>query len=87
MNINDLGIWRILAIISIAGLLIFWKRKNAIWGGLTLGLIIGFIIVIIYLIMGNGFQFKIIGKSIIIGTLFGMAAEVLGLLSDKLKRK
>lgn len=87
MDINDLDIWKILAIISIAGLIIYRKKKNAVWGGFTAGLIIGFIIALIYLIKGDGFQLKIIAKGIVIGSLCGIVTEILGLLSDKLKRK
>jgi len=86
MSIADLDNWKILAIISLIGLLLFWRKKSAIWGGLTMGLFIGLIVAIIYLIKGGGFDWKIIGKGIIVGTLCGIFVQILGMISDKLKR-
>jgi len=77
-------IWQILGIVAIVLLVIFWKNKNAVWGGLTLGIIIGIIIAIFY---GNGFDWHIIGKSAISGTILGFIAELLGKGSDLLKKK
>ena len=80
-------IWAILGIISIILLIVFWRGRNAVWGSLTAGIIIGFIIAIVYVFRGDGFSWFIIGKAAIIGTMAGFAAELLGMVSDYFKNK
>ena len=81
------SIWLILGIVAAGLLITYWQKQNAVWGGLTLGVIIGFIIAIIFVFKGSGFDWLIIGKSTIIGTLLGFIAELLGKLSDLVRRK
>ena len=76
-------IWIILGIVSIILLIVFWRSKNAVWGGLAIGIIVGLIIALIYLFKGDGFIWLILVKGGIIGTLAGMAAELLGVVSGK----
>jgi len=77
------SIWIILGVVSIILLVIYFKRgRNALWGGLTAGLIIGFIIALF-----SGFNWYIVGKGAILGTMIGFVAELLGLLSDYLRKK
>jgi len=81
-------IWTILTIISgILLILYFSSGRNSVWGGLTLGIIIGLIAVLIFVFRGNGFDWYIIGEAAIIGTLAGFIADLLGRLSDYLRRK
>ncbi|MCK5050441.1 MAG: hypothetical protein KAS53_01785 [Candidatus Cloacimonetes bacterium] len=87
MVLSDLGIWEILGIISIISLIVSWRKRNAIWGGLTFGAFIGLIIAIFYVFSGNGFNWKIIAKGSIIGILLGVFAELLGKIADGFKRK
>jgi hypothetical protein len=86
MTLTNFGIWEILSIISAIGIIIFWRSKNAVWGGLTIGAVIGVIVALIYLFMGDGFIWKIVGKGIVIGTIFGIISQVLGSISDRLKK-
>lgn len=75
--------WMILSVVSIILLIVYFgRRQNAVWGGFTFGLIIGFIISLF-----SGFNWYIIGKGAILGTMVGFTAELLGMLSDYLKRK
>lgn len=84
--------WTILGIISIVLLIVYWGgsgRKfgpNAVWGGLTLGLIIGFIVAIFSVFKETGFNWIIIGKGGILGTMLGFAAELLGSVSSYIKK-
>ena len=87
MTLTNFGIWEILSIISAIGLIYFWRSKNAVWGGMTGGAIIGIIIAIIYYFKGEGFSWTIIGKGIVIGTLAGILSELLGFISSRLKKK
>lgn len=80
-------IWKILGVITLILLVIYWGRRNAVWGGFTIGIIIGLIIAIFFLFEGSGFDWYIIGKGAISGALLGFAAELLGKVSDLIKRK
>jgi hypothetical protein len=76
-------LWTFLGIASIILLAIyFWRGRNAVWGGFTAGIIISFIIALF-----SGFKWYIVGKGAILGTMIGFVAELLGMLSDFLKRK
>ena len=80
-------IWTILGIITIVLLIIFWRKRNAVWGGLTIGIIIGFIFTIFYLFQGSGFDWFIIGKGAILGTMIGFITELLGKISNLVRKK
>ena len=70
-------------IVSIILLAVYFRRgRNALWGGLTAGVIIGFIIALF-----SGFNWYIVGKGAISGTMVGFVTELLGTLSDYLKKR
>ncbi len=79
--------WTTLLVIAIISLIFFRGSRNSVWGGLTIGVFIGFILALISYFRGNGFQWSIIGKSMIVATLIGVIAELLGKLSNRIKRK
>jgi len=83
----NFDIWKILGIIAIVLLIIFWRRRNAVWGGLILGIIVGLIVTIFFFFKDSGFNWYIIGKGAISGTMLGFIAELLGRASDFIKRK
>ena len=83
----DFNIWTIFGIITIVLLILFWRKRNAVWGGLTIGIIIGIIVALFYLFKENGFNWLIIGKGAIAGTMLGFVAELLGKVSDFIKKK
>lgn len=75
--------WKILTIIaSISLIASFFRGKNAIWGGATIGLIIGTVVAIF-----QKFNWPILYKAIVVGVLAGVVADILGLLSDLIKKK
>jgi hypothetical protein len=80
-----MNIWDILGIIAIAAFVLSWGLigKNAIGGGLTAGVLIGLIVGVINLIMGNGFDWFLVRKIITIGILAGFVLELMYLLSRK----
>ncbi len=79
-----LDIWTIFGILAIICLVVsFVIGKNAIWGGLTLGIVLALIIGIINLIMGNGFNWQLLKKVLIITVLAGAIFETIGRLSKK----
>ena len=82
----NFDIWTILGIIAIILLFIYWQNRNAVWGGLTIGIILGLIVAIMYLFRGHGFDWSIIGKGATLGTMIGFGTELLGKTSDFIKR-
>lgn len=75
-------IWTILAIIALILLAIYRNSRNAVWGGLTLGIIIG----ILWKFIG-GIDWYVVVKVAIVGTMLGFGTELLGMTSDYLKKK
>lgn len=74
--------WQIvMAIVAGVLLIVFWRGRNAVWGGATIGVIVGLILA---LVKGN---WNLLALSFAIGTFVGLFAEGLGRLSDKLKRR
>ena len=84
---TNIDIWKILGITTIILLIFFWRPRNAVWGGFTLGAIIGFIIAIFFVFRGLGFNWYIIGKGAISGTILGIFAELLGMVSNFIKKR
>ena len=76
------GIWTILGILTFILLAVYWRTRNAVWGGFTAGIIIGLIVALF-----SGFDWYIIGKGAILGTVAGFVAEMLGKISDLIKKR
>lgn len=55
--------------------------RSAIWGGGTLGLVIGVVLVIFYK------DSSLIFKAILVGVIVGIIAEILGKIGDRVKRQ
>jgi hypothetical protein len=67
-----------LSVVAVVSLAIFFSQgRNAVWGGATAGLIVAFVIAL----SKDGFDWSIILKGAVIGTLIGVGAELLGRLS------
>lgn len=80
--------WRVLGVIAIILLIInFRKGQNSVWGGLSLGVIVGFIIAVILALMGKGFNWLVILRAIIVGIIVGFLADLLGEVPKLLKRR
>ena len=80
-------IWIILGIAALILLAFYYNRRNAVWGGLTIGVIIGFMVAIFFVFKESGFNWYIIGKIAIVGVMLGFTAELLGTFSDHLKKR
>jgi len=86
--------WFILGAISLVLLVIYRNNRNAVWGGLAGGLFIGLIIAVFFYFKGTGlytkeniFDWHIIVRWAITGTIFGFAIELLAITSKKLFKK
>ena len=77
--------WYVLGGIVAVLLLFFFRGRNAVWGGFTAGLVGGLGLATFFVFRGEGFEWSILGKSAIIGTLVGFATELLGKLGNRLK--
>ncbi len=75
-------IWIILGFVSSTLLFVYWGGRNAVWGGFTIGLIVGFGFAIL-----SNFDWFSIGKWTVSGTLVGFVAELLGKFADKIRVK
>ncbi len=75
-------IWIIFGISSLVLLTTYWGGKNSVWGGLTLGIIVGFIVAFFV-----GFDWYVVLKGAVSGTIIGFLADLLGKVSDKMKNK
>ena len=74
-----MDIAHILAIIAGVLLILQWNNRGAVWGGATLGTVIGFIVA---LVTGN---WNLLALIFAIGTFTGTVFEWLGRLSQKYK--
>ena len=71
--------WIIIEIIAIVLVIFYFRRgRNAVWGGLTLGIIIGLVVMIF-----KGYDIFLIVKIGSMGTILGFITELLGKLSSK----
>ncbi len=78
----DLNLWNALGIIAIICLVAsFFIGKNAIWGGLTLGIVISVVALIVNLIIGNGFKSTLYKDILTVSVLAGALFEFIGRLS------
>lgn len=75
-------LWTIFGISAIILLIIFWfaGRRNAVYGGLTLGAILGIFINIYFIFKGSSFNWFIVGKSATCGIIAGFIAELIALI-------
>ncbi len=76
------NIWTILGIVTPILLVVYWERRNAVWGGFTIGIIVGFVIALF-----SGFDWYTVGKGAVSGTMVGFGAELLGKLYDKIRNR
>lgn len=74
---ENFSIWIILGIVTVILLMFFWRTRNAVWGGFTIGIIIGLIVALF-----SGFDWYMVVKGAISGTIVGFGAELLGKFSD-----
>lgn len=74
------AIWIILGTLTLVFLVIYWNSKNSVWGGLTLGVLIGFMVTL-YI----GFDWSVILKGAILGTICGFLSDLLGNIADKMR--
>jgi hypothetical protein len=70
----------IMAVVAGVLLLVFWRGRSAVWGGATIGAMVGLILA---LVKGD---WSLLALSFAVGTFVGLGAEGLGRLSDKLRR-
>jgi len=75
-----INIWTILGVATLILLGVYWGKRNAVWGGFTIGIVAGLVIALF-----SDFNWWIIGKGAILGAIIGFGAELLGKISDKMR--
>ena len=76
-------IWLVLGILAVVSLVVFWRKRGAVWGGLTIGAFLGLCVSIFNLLKGKGFSWISIGKGAILGATAGLFAELLGMAGER----
>lgn len=79
----ELSVWKIIGFLSTIALLITFKRQNSVWGGFTIGGVIG---IIAGFIREGNYDWYYVAKFAIVGTIFGLSAELMTWVSIKTKR-
>ena len=75
----ELNIWNILTTIAILSLFIEFRmgRKAAAWGALIVGVLIGMVWVMIFVFIGEGWQWRFLLHGIVISVLLGVIIQIL----------
>jgi ABC-type lipoprotein release transport system permease subunit len=82
--IFGLDIWDILGIIAIICLVVtFSMNKNAAWSSLIWGILISLVVLIVNLIIGNGFHWKLYQNILTVAVLSCVLIPILTSLLDK----
>jgi len=74
--------WALYAATAVALALSFGKGQNPVWGGATMGALVGVAIAF----FRPGFDWGTVAHSLAIGALSGAMIELLGWLTNRLKR-
>lgn len=84
-----INIWNVLGIFAVILLVIYFicSGRNAVWGGLTLGLFVGLIINLVMYIGGNGFSWSILKKVAVVGTLNGFLWEIVAIVGTFIAKR
>lgn len=73
-----MDIWNILGAISIICLVIFYKGPNAVWGGITIGVVVGLVAGLVYFVATDKYNWIIVKKIVIVAVLLGAIFEIFG---------
>jgi hypothetical protein len=76
-------LWTILSVVAAVALLVFWRGPNAVWGGIGLGIIGGFVTATVLFLTRAAFHWTLVEKWVVICTLFGVALELLGKILER----
>lgn len=71
-------VWQILGILTPILLIIYWGGQNAVWGAFTAGVILSFLVMFFFVFKGEGFDWYIVGKGAVLGTMAGFVFELFG---------
>lgn len=75
---NALTPWNIIGVFAIVALLLSFKKgRNSVWGALTLGVVLGFVISIFYYFKDSTFYWSIVKNTIAVCVLIGFVYDIL----------
>jgi hypothetical protein len=79
--------WMIAGVVALVSLGFSWQKRNAIWGGLTIGVVLGLLFSSYLALTGSGFSWLIVTQIATVATLIGLGGELLGMASDEMKKR
>jgi 4-hydroxybenzoate polyprenyltransferase len=81
-----MDLWSFFAVLAIIAITVFYQ-KTTVWGGLSLGIVTGLVICMVYVVQGHRFAWDVILKAAIIGALAGAMAELVGIFLKQRRTK
>ena len=73
-------VWVILAVVAVIALLVsFAMGPNSVWGGATIGIVVG----VLWKLIGRT-NWNVVIKVVVVGTLLGVGAELVGRIANRL---
>jgi hypothetical protein len=73
-------VWVILAVAAVIALLVFFAMgPNAVWGGATIGIVVG----VLWKLIGRT-NWNVAIKVVVVGILLGVGAELVGRIANRL---
>jgi Na+/proline symporter len=81
------SLWPPLGLLCIVLLVVYWRNRNAVWGGLSIGIVVGLLTAVGFAIWGDGFSWRVVAKISIVVTLLGFGAELLAKTSNYVRRR
>jgi len=76
------AVWVIVAVAALILLVVFWRGWIAVWGGATIGTVVG----VLWKLIGRT-DWNTVIKVAAVGTLLGFGADSLGRIANRLRSK
>lgn len=73
-----MSFWIALSVLAVLSLLVFARGPNAVWGGCTIGFVVGLLVALVYFLLGHGFSWILVGRITIVAVLLGALFELVG---------
>ena len=68
-------LWTVLVLVAAGALVVGFNKRGGAWGSATMGLLLGLVIAGILALIGKGFHWSIVWKSVVVLTIGGLAFD------------